>query len=393
MSETSYLMNVYSRQNIRFTSGQGAYLIDEQGRRYLDAVAGIAVTSLGHAHSEIALAITAQAVTLIHTSNMYGIEWQEKLSEKLCRLAGMDKTFFCNSGAEANETALKLARLHAHRKGIQNPQIIVMEKSFHGRTLATLSASGNPKGQAGFGPLVDGFIRVPYNDIHTVEEIAASNPNVVAVLMEPVQGEGGVNVASNAYLSALRSVCDDHNWLLMIDEIQTGIGRTGQWFGFQHSNIQPDVITLAKALGNGVPIGACLARGQVADYFSPGLHGSTFGGNPLACRVGCKVLEVIEREKLVQRAVILGQLLQQQIQIGLMDNQRVIAVRSHGLMVGVELDTPCKELVAKCMTEENLLINVTRDTTVRLLPPLICTENEIIEMANKLTVVINKTFR
>ncbi|MEW5823187.1 MAG: acetylornithine transaminase [Pseudomonadota bacterium] len=369
-----HLMSTYNRQPVTFVKGQGTRLWDTSGREYLDALTGVAVAGLGHAHPDIAQAICEQASTLIHTSNIYGIAWQEALGDKLAQLSGMDRAFFCNSGAEANEAAIKLARLHARRKGIDDPAIVVMENSFHGRTLATLSATGNRKVQAGFEPLVHGFIRAPYGDVEAVRAIAAHQRNIVAVLVEPVQGEGGVRPAPQGYLAALRTLCDEHGWLLMLDEVQTGIGRTGRWFAFQHDGIRPDVMSLAKGLGNGVPIGACLAAGAAAELFAPGNHGSTFGGNPLVCRVGHTVLSVIEREGLVQRADVLGQRFVDGLKARLSGVPGVVEVRGRGLLVGVQLDRPCGELVGRALSEEALLINVTADSTIRLLPALIMSD-------------------
>ena len=374
---TSHLMRAYARQPVSFVRGSGARLWDEHGVEYLDAIAGIAVTSLGHAHPEIAAVIAEQAATLLHTSNVFRIDWQERLGDRLCALTGMQAAFFCNSGAEANEAALKLARLYGHHQQIAEPKILVMENGFHGRTIATLSASGNPTKQSGFGPLLPGFLRVPYNDIEAVRHAAAQTPDIVAVLIEPVQGEGGIRVASPAYLRELRTLCDRHGWLLMVDEIQCGLGRTGAWFGHQHAGIAPDVMTLAKSLGNGFPIGACLARGAAADLFSPGQHGSTFGGNPLACRVACTVLDIMARDKLPQAAAVLGARLLAGLQNALSDHPNVISIRAQGLMVGIELDEPCKELVGRALAQQHLLITVTRDTVIRLLPPLICDERQI----------------
>ncbi|WP_425055990.1 aspartate aminotransferase family protein [Pseudomonas abyssi] len=381
---TSHLMRAYARQPVSFVRGNGAQLWDEQGVEYLDAIAGVAVTSLGHAHPEIAAVISDQAKTLLHTSNVFGIDWQERLGERLCALTGMQSAFFCNSGAEANETAIKLARLHAHRKQILQPQILVMGNAFHGRTLATLAATDNPANQQGFGPLPEGFLRVPYNDIRAAREAAEHCPGIVAVLIEPVQGEGGIRVASADYLRELRSLCDQHGWLLMLDEIQTGLGRTGAWFGYQIADIEPDAITLAKALGNGFPIGACLARGAAADLFSPGLHGSTFGGNPLACRVACTVLDIMARERLAERAAVQGARLLAGLQQALGAHPHVTAIRGQGLMVGIELDRPCKELVGRALSEQQLLITVTRDTVIRLLPPLTCTDEQIDDIVLRL---------
>jgi acetylornithine aminotransferase len=378
-------MHTYARQPVSFSRGQGAFLWDTHGVQYLDAIAGVAVTSLGHANPEIAAAIAEQAGQLLHTSNMFRIEWQEQLGERLCALSGMQRAFFCNSGAEANEAALKLARLHANAKQVAQPQVLVMENSFHGRTLATLAATGNPAVQRGFEPLMPGFIRVPYDNIKAIREVAAQSPNIVSVLVEPVQGEGGVHAASVGYLQALRQLCDEHDWLMMVDEVQTGMGRTGTWFGFQHAGIVPDVITLAKALGNGFPIGACLARGKAAALFSPGHHASTFGGNPLACRVGCTVLDIMERDHIPQRAATSGRRLLAALQEALSNHPSVVSIRGLGLMVGIELDRNCAELVDRARDEQRLLITVTRGTTIRLLPPLICEDSQIDDIAGRVT--------
>lgn len=382
---SSHLMWAYARQPVSFVRGSGAQLWDESDTEYLDAIAGVAVTSLGHAHPEIATVIAEQAGLLLHTSNVFRIDWQERLGERLCALTGMQKAFLCNSGAEANETALKLARLHGHRKQVAEPKILVMENGFHGRTIATLSATGNPGKQIGFEPLLPGFLRLPYNDIDAVRQAAEQSSDIVAVLIEPVQGEGGIRVASTDYLRELRALCDKQGWLLMLDEIQTGMGRTGAWFGHQHANIEPDVMTLAKALGNGFPIGACLARGEAADLFSPGQHGSTFGGNPLACRVGCTVLDIMARDGMPQRAAVLGARLLAGLQKGLGEHPNVLAIRGQGLMVGIEMNRNCKGLVGRALEEQCLLITVTRDTTLRLLPPLICDEAQIDDIVSRVT--------
>ena len=381
----SHLMRAYARQPLSFVRGSGALLWDEQGVEYLDAIAGVAVTSLGHAHPEITAVIAEQAGMLLHTSNVFRIDWQERLGERLCALTGMQRAFFCNSGAEANEAALKLARLHGQRQGVARPSVLVMDNGFHGRTIGTLSASGNPAKQAGFEPLLDGFVRVPYDDIEAVRQAAEQHPDIVAVLLEPVQGEGGIRVASIAYLRELRALCDRHGWLLMLDEIQAGMGRTGAWFGHQHAGITADVMTLAKALGNGLPIGTCVARGAAAELFSPGLHGSTFGGNPLACRVACSVLDIMQRDELPLRAALLGERLLGRLQQALGDHPDVIAIRGRGLMVGIELSRPCKELVGRALSEQRLLITVTRDSTIRLLPALICSEAQIDDIAQRIT--------
>ncbi|WLH68723.1 aspartate aminotransferase family protein [Pseudomonas sp. FP2309] len=378
---SAYLMHTSSRQPVSFSRGLGARLWDTDGVEYLDAIAGVAVTSLGHANPEIAAAIAEQSTQLLHTTNMFRIPWQEQLGERLCLLSGMERAFFCNSGAEANEAALKLARLHAHARGVAQPQVLVMDNSFHGRTLATLAATGNPAVHVGFEPLMPGFVRVPYNDIEAIRAVAARSPNIVAVLVEPVQGEGGVHAAFAGYLQGVRALCDEHDWLMMIDEVQTGMGRTGAWFGFQHAGIEPDVITLAKALGNGYPIGGCLARGKAAELFSPGHHASTFGGNPLACRVGCTVLDIMQREHLPQRAAASGRRLLAALKLALGNHPEVVAIRGIGLMVGVELNRPCGELVDRAREEQRLLITVTRGTTVRLLPALICDDAQIDEIA------------
>ncbi|HEY9147212.1 MAG TPA: acetylornithine transaminase, partial [Thiobacillus sp.] len=366
----THLMNTYNRQPVAFVRGEGAYLWDEAGKRYLDAVAGVAVNGLGHAHPKLVKAIADQAASLIHSSNLYRIPRQEELADKLCALSGMDKAFFCNSGCEANEAAIKLARLYGHNKGIEVPTIIVMEKAFHGRTMATLTATGSRKIQAGFEPLLSGFARVPFNDLEAIRHVAEHNKSVVAVLIETVQGEGGINVLPSEYLVELRKICDAHGWLLMLDEVQTGIGRTGTWFGFQHSGVMPDVMALAKGLGGGVPIGACLARGAAADVFQPGNHGSTFGGNPLACAAALATLEAIEDEKLLDNARVRGEAIRAGLRSALNGVHGVIDIRGEGMMIGIELDRPCGELVAVAR-DAGVLINVTADTVIRLVPPLI----------------------
>jgi len=371
----NYQMPVFAPLPVAFSHGEGAWLTDTQGRKYLDALAGVAVCGLGHAHPEIAKAICDQAGKLLHTSNWYEIPLQAELAEKLCKKAGMDNVFFCNSGAEANEAAIKLARLYGHHRKILNPAIIVTEGSFHGRTLATLSATGNRKIQAGFEPLVTGFNRVPYNDLAAVRTVAEHNKDVVAVMVEPITGEGGIQVPDAGYLKGLREICDERGWLLILDEIQTGMCRTGKWFAFQHEGVQPDVLTLAKGLGNGVPIGACLARAAAAQVFKPGNHGSTFSGNPLVCRVALTVLDLLERGKLDQRAARLGTRIVDGLRAALAGNAAVKDVRGRGLMIAVELDRPCKD-VLKLALERGLLLNVTADTVVRLLPPLILTDAE-----------------
>lgn len=369
------LMPTYARLPVTFTRGEGAVLFDTEGKQYLDAVAGVAVCSLGHAHPEVADAICEQAHRLMHTSNLYQIENQQVLGQRLCALAGMDNAFFCNSGAEANEAAIKIARLYAHNKGIEHPVIIVMSNAFHGRTMATVTATGNPKAQAGFGPLLEGFVRVQYGDAEAVAQQLAANKNIVAVLVEPVQGEGGVQVPGADYLPRLRELCDQHDCLLMADEIQTGMCRTGKWFAFQHTAIQPDVMTLAKALGNGMPIGACLARGRAASVFGYGNHGSTFGGNPLACRAALAVIEVMEKEQLANRAAELGEYFLQQFRVGLQDLAGVKDIRGKGLMIGIQLERDCAELVKQGLAQ-GILINVTAGNVIRLLPPLVISQQQ-----------------
>jgi acetylornithine/N-succinyldiaminopimelate aminotransferase len=369
----SHLMNTYARQPVAFVRGEGVYLWDEAGKRYLDAVAGVAVNTLGHAHPALVKAISDQAATLIHTSNLYQVKRQEELADRLCQLSGMDKVFFCNSGCEANEAAIKLARLYGHGKGIANPTIIVTEKSFHGRTMATLSATGSRKIQAGFEPLLSGFARVPFNDIAAIRQVASSNQDVVAVLVEPLQGEGGINLAAQAYLAELRQICDEFGLLMMLDEVQTGIARTGTWFAFQHSSVKPDVMALAKGLGSGVPIGACLARGEAAEIFKPGNHGSTFGGNPLACAAALATLEVVEKQGLRENADRIGEYLRASLREKLEGQPGVVEIRGQGLMIGVELDRPCGEIVGR-MRERGFLVNVTSDKVIRLVPPLVFTQ-------------------
>ncbi|MBP9603154.1 MAG: aspartate aminotransferase family protein [Chromatiaceae bacterium] len=381
------LMATYRRLPVTFTHGEGAWLWDETGKRYLDALSGIAVCGLGHAHPAVRDALCEQAGSLIHTSNLYQIAAQTELGARLTTCAGMDRVFFGNSGAEANEAAIKLARLHGHHRGIEKPAILVMENSFHGRTLATLSATGNRKVQAGFEPLVQGFVRVPYNDVGAVETAAANRQDIVAVLVEPIQGEGGINIPAPDYLPRLRAICDRQGWLLMLDEIQTGMGRTGRLFAHQHTGIQPDVMTLAKGLANGVPIGACLARGVAATVLGPGSHGSTFGGNPLACRAASVVLEILERDHLVDRAARLGKQLQAGFRQALARQPGVRDIRGLGLMIGIELDRPCAELVGQAL-EAGLLINVTAERVIRLLPPLILEAGQVELLVDQLARLI-----
>lgn len=378
-------MPTYARQPVTFARGQGAWLFDSQGRRYLDAVSGIAVCNLGHAHPAVQRALCEQAGRLIHTSNLYCIAEQETLATQLCHLSGMDNVFFCNSGAEANEAAIKIARRYGHHRHIEEPKILVMEGSFHGRTLATLSATGNAKVQDGFAPLVTGFVRVPYDDIAALTAIR--DPAVVAILIEPVQGEGGVCIPAPTYLRELRILCEERGWLLMLDEVQTGIGRTGKMFAHQYAGITPDVMSLAKALGNGVPIGACLACGVAAEMLTPGKHGSTFGGNPLACSAALAVLETLEREHLTERAAYLGDRLLQGFREKLAGHPAVREVRGLGLMIGIELERPCGDLVARALAR-GLLLNVTAERTVRLLPPLILSDEEADTLVDHLSAIL-----
>jgi acetylornithine aminotransferase len=384
-----HLMNTYNRQPLTFSHGEGSYLFDDKGRRYLDALGGIAVNTLGHAHPHLVRAISEQAGRLIHTSNIYRVREQEALSDRLAALARMDTVFFCNSGCEANEAAIKLARMFGHQKGIDQPAIIVMEHAFHGRTLATLSATGNRKVQAGFEPLVSGFVRVPFDDLPAIEQVAANNPNVVAVLFEPIQGEGGINLAHNEYMQSLRRICDERGWLFMVDEVQCGIGRTGAWFAHQHAGIKPDVMTLAKGLGSGVPIGACLAAGPAADVFKPGNHGSTFGGNPLACVAALTTIDVIEQDGLMARAVELGNAIRGGLRTALTGVGGIVDIRGEGLMIGIQLDRSCGELVGKGI-DAGLLINVTADSVIRLLPALTYSDAEAAKLVDMLSALIRE---
>jgi acetylornithine aminotransferase len=372
------LMTTYQPLALSFTHGLGTRLWDQDGREYLDAVAGVAVTNVGHSHPRLVAAISEQAGLLLHTSNLYSIDWQQKLARKLTQLSGMERVFFNNSGAEANETALKLARLHGWHKGIERPLVVVMDNAFHGRTLGTMSASDGPSVRLGFNQLPGDFVKVPFGDLAALDKIQqAHGERIVAILVEPIQGESGVQLAPPGYLRALRDLCSRRAWLLMLDEIQTGIGRTGQWFAFQHEDIVPDVMTLAKGLGNGVPIGACLARGRAAELFTPGSHGSTFGGNPLACRVGCTVLDIIEEQGLLENAERQGAQLLSRLRAELADNPNVLEIRGQGLMIGIELKQPVRDLTLLAARDHGLLINVTRGKTIRLLPPLTIDGREV----------------
>ncbi len=384
---TSHVMPTYKRLPVAFTHGEGAWLWDEDGNRYLDALSGIAVCNLGHAHPAVHQALCGQSQKLLHTSNIYRIPLQEQLGDQLIARSGMDNVFFCNSGAEANEAALKIARKYGHGRGIATPTVIVMGNSFHGRTLATLSATGNSKVKEGFAPLVEGFVQVPYDDIPAIEQALASNTQIVAVLVEAVQGEGGVNVPADDYLNRIRALCDQHQLLMMMDEIQTGIGRTGQFLAYQHNGIVPDVCTLAKALGNGVPIGACLARGKAAGILTAGNHGSTFGGNPLACSAALAVLASLDADNLIAAASQQGQALFASLVGRLQGNPHVLDIRHKGMMVGIELDRPCADLVALALAKF-LLINVTNERTIRLLPPLIIDNQQIGQIVDTLAELI-----
>ncbi|HUX91334.1 MAG TPA: aspartate aminotransferase family protein [Gallionellaceae bacterium] len=383
----SHLMNTYARQPVAFTHGKGTRLWDSKGAEYLDALAGIAVNTLGHAHPRFTAALSAQIGKLMHVSNVYQVPEQEQLADQLCALSKMQEVFLCNSGCEANEAAIKLARLYGHKQGIDTPTIIVMEKAFHGRTLATLSATGNRKVQAGFEPLVKGFVRVAYDDLAAIEQVAAHTPNIVAVLVEPIQGEGGIRIADIAYMQGLRKICDQKNWLLMLDEVQCGIGRTGTWFAHQHAAILPDVMTLAKGLGSGMPIGACIAAGKATGTFQPGNHGSTFGGNPLACTAASTTLSIIEDDKLMANAHSVGEFLLQGFKTRLGHLPGVVEIRGQGLMLGIALAQPCGALVGRAL-EQGLLINVTADSVVRLLPSLIFSQADAQQLLDKLCPLI-----
>ena len=369
------VMPTYARIPVSFVRGEGSYLYDDQGRRYLDALTGLAVCGLGHAHPRVTEAIAAQAATLLHTSNLYRVAGQERLATRLCALAGMDNAFFCNSGAEANEAAIKIARLYGHGRNVETPEVVVVDGSFHGRTMATLTATGNRKVQAGFEPLLAGFVRAPYDDVDAVAHIAANNKNVVAILVEPVLGEGGVRIPAAGYLESLRGICDRNAWLMMLDEVQTGNGRTGRYFAFQHENLTPDVVTTAKGLGNGVPIGACLARGEAAKMLVAGTHGSTFGGNFLSCAAANAVIDELTEGCLIERAGALGERMLTTFRERLRGNNRVRDIRAKGLMVAIELTEPCTQLVAAAL-ERGLLINVATETVIRLLPPLNLSDEE-----------------
>lgn len=383
---SQYLIPTYARQPVAFVRGEGVWLFDENGDKYMDAISGIAVCNLGHCHPAVSRTLAEQAGQLVHTSNLYRIPAQEALAERLCELSGMQGAFFSNSGAEANEAAIKIARLYGNRKGIAKPTVIVMEGSFHGRTMATLSATGNSKVQEGFAPLVEGFVRVPFNDVAAVEALATSN-EIVAVLVEPVQGEGGINIPDAGYLQALRQLCDQQDWLLMLDEIQSGNGRTGHYFACMGDGVLPDVLTTAKGLGNGFPIGACLVAGKAADVLSPGTHGSTYGGNPLGCATALTVVNTLTNE-VIGDVATKGAQLKAAFQAALADVALVTEIRQKGLMLGIQLDRPCGELVASAR-EAGLLINVTAGSVIRLLPPLVINDAEMQTLVDGLSAIIH----
>ena len=370
-----HVMKTYGRLPIALSHGRGCWVWDTDGKKYLDGLGGIAVNTLGHAHPKLVPALQEQIGKLIHSSNYYHVPLQEQLAAKLCELSGLSNVFFCSTGLEANEAALKIARKFGHDKGIERPEIVVYEKAFHGRSIATLSATGNPKVQAGFGPLVEGFPRVPLNDVAAIEKLAASNPNIVAVFLEVIQGEGGINPATADYLRAVRRICDDKGWLLMLDEVQCGIGRTGKWFAHQWAGIQPDVMPLAKGLGSGVPVGAVVCGPKAAEVFGPGNHGTTFGGNPLAMRAGVETIRLMEDERLLDNAATVGAALKAGLQRELSGVAGVVDIRGQGLMIGVELDRACGVLLGRA-AEAGLLLSVTADRVIRLVPPLILSADE-----------------
>ena len=385
----SFLMNTYNRKKVSFVKGDGVYLWDDQNNKYLDALCGLAVTSLGHSHPDVSTTIHKQSQTLIHTSNAFIIKQQEILGERLCKLTGLDNAFFCNSGAEAVEAAIKIARKYGNDQHIETPKIIVMENSFHGRTLAALSATGGEKAHKGFYPLIDGLLRVPYNNIQEIEKLAKQNNDIVAVLLEPIQGEGGIKIPDDDYLSKLRSLCDANNWLLMVDEVQSGFCRTGKWFGYQHSKIIPDVVTVAKALGNGIPIGACLTNKKSSTVLTPGSHGSTFGGNFLSTSVAIQVLDIMREKNLSKNARLMGLYIEKELKEKLAKYSIVKDIRCRGLMIGIELKVKCLELVEEAL-KNRLVINVTKENTIRMLPPLIINKSEVDIIVNVICKIISE---
>lgn len=382
-----HVLNTYGRLPIALTHGRGCWVWDTQGRRYLDALGGIAVNTLGHAHPKLVPALQDQVARMIHCSNYYEVPLQEQLAARLCELSGLAGAFFCNSGLEANEGALKIARKFGHDRGIARPQVIVYEKAFHGRSIATLSATGNAKVQKGFEPLVEGFVRVPLNDLDAIREVARTNPDVVAVFLEVIQGEGGINPARPDYLRGLRALCDERGWLLMLDEVQCGLGRTGKWFAHQWAGIRPDVMPLAKGLGSGVPIGAIVCGPKAVDVLGPGNHGTTFGGNPLAMRAGVETLRIMEEEGLLANAAAMGELLMGDLRRGLQGVAGVVEFRGQGLMIGIELDRPCGVLLQRA-ADAGLMISVTADRVVRLLPPLVIGADEVRGIASILVPLV-----
>lgn len=385
----SHLMKTYAPQAVAFERGEGVWLYDTDGKKYLDALAGIAVNGLGHAHPKLVKAICEQSAKIIHTSNLFTVPQQETLAAKLCELSGMEQAFFCSSGAEANEAAIKVARLYGHKRGVELPTIIVMEKAWHGRTIATLSATGSRKAQAGFEPLVAGFVRVPYNDIAAIENVGKNNQNIVAVLVEMIQGEGGVRVADAEFQRKLQTLCNAKEWLYMVDEVQTGIARTGKWFAYQHAGVQPDVLSLAKGLGSGVPIGACLGARRAKDVFGPGNHGTTFGGGPLACVAAITTLQAITDEGLMENAAKVGAHLKTRLQSELKNVAGVVEVRGMGMMLGIELDRVCSGIVKRAL-DAGLVTNVTQDKVIRLLPALIMTQSEADMLIDKLVPLVKQ---
>ena len=384
----SHVMNTYARLPVAFVRGEGVWLWDASGRKYLDGLAGIAVNTLGYAHPKLIKAINeCVASGIVHTSNLFQIPAQEAAADRIAAITGLDEVFFCNSGCEANEAAIKIARLYGHKRGVERPEIIVFEKAFHGRTLATLSATGSRKVQAGFEPLVSGFVRVPLDDLDAVRAIAEHNKNVVAVLIEPIQGEGGIHVSRMEYLRALKDVCERNEWLFMADEVQCGLGRTGQWFVYQHAGISPDVVPLAKGLGGGVAVGACVAGNRAKGVFSPGKHGSTFGGNPLACAAVAATIDTMKEEKLLENASNVGRAIRDGITGGLAGTAGFVEVRGMGMMIGVELDRPCADIITMAL-DAGLVLNVTAENVVRLLPPLVMSEAEGRQLVDILVPVV-----
>ncbi len=385
----SHVMNTYARLPVAFVRGQGVWLYDESGKKYLDALAGIAVNTLGHAHPRLVRALTEQIGRVIHTSNLFQIPLQEQAADRIAAITGLDEVFFCNSGLEANEAAIKVARKYGHERGIAEPAIIVMEKAFHGRSLATLSATGSRKVQAGFEPLVQGFVRVPLNDLDAVRQVAERNKNVVAVFVEPIQGEGGINLARMEYLRGLKEICDRHEWLFMSDEVQCGLGRTGKWFVYQHAGIEPDVVPLAKGLASGVPVGACVVGRRAKGVFKPGNHGSTFGGNPLAMCGVVTTLDTMKEEDLLANAVRVGSAIRDGLAAALKDVAGIVEVRGMGMMIGVELDRPCGDIV-KVALERGLVVNVTAENVIRILPPLVMSADEGRQVVERLAPIVRE---